>query len=86
MLGGVASDDMGLAGRVAIVTGVTTGVGRGIAVELARRGVKVVGTGRREDLGRSLADEARESGGVLDFVRADVQLVDDCQRDRRHHG
>jgi NAD(P)-dependent dehydrogenase (short-subunit alcohol dehydrogenase family) len=71
---------MGIEGRVAIVTGVTTGVGRGIAAELARLQVKVLGTGRREELGRELEREVRDEGGELTFVQADVSRVDDCRR------
>ena len=71
---------MSIEGRVAIVTGVTTGVGRGIAAELARQQVKVLGTGRREELGRELEREVREEGGTLTFVQADVSRVDDCRR------
>jgi NAD(P)-dependent dehydrogenase (short-subunit alcohol dehydrogenase family) len=71
---------VGLEGRVAVVTGVTSGVGRGIAGELAGSGVRVLGTGRREPLGRELEAEIRADGGDLTFVRADVSAVEDCRR------
>jgi NAD(P)-dependent dehydrogenase (short-subunit alcohol dehydrogenase family) len=39
---------MNLEGQVALVTGATRGVGRGIAAELAQKGVRVFITGRSE--------------------------------------
>lgn len=60
------------------MTGATSGVGRGIATEFARRGAKVVATGRRETEGKSLEEEVRCDGGELTFVRADVTDESDC--------
>jgi NAD(P)-dependent dehydrogenase (short-subunit alcohol dehydrogenase family) len=70
---------MSVEGRVVLVTGVTSGLGWGVAEELARRGMRVVGTGRRADLGGKLEDQVRSAGGDLTFVRADVRRVADCQ-------
>ncbi len=61
-----------LEGRVAVVTGAGRGVGRGIALELAREGAKVVvndlgcqvdGQGRAEDPAQQVVDEIRALGG-----------------------
>jgi NAD(P)-dependent dehydrogenase (short-subunit alcohol dehydrogenase family) len=43
-----------LSGKVAVVTGVTAGLGRAIAKVFAAAGASVVGTGRREVLGRGV--------------------------------
>ena len=51
-----------LTGRVAVVMGGTSGIGRAIAVGLAQAGADVVATGRREPLVREITDEIRASG------------------------
>jgi NAD(P)-dependent dehydrogenase (short-subunit alcohol dehydrogenase family) len=43
-----------LDGKITIVTGATSGIGRRTVEIFAREGAKVVATGRREELGRSL--------------------------------
>lgn len=69
-----------LADKVAVVTGVTSGVGHALAMELARRGALVVGAGRREAEGAALVDAVRNEGGEARFVAADVSLEVDCAR------
>lgn len=44
-------------GKVALVTGATSGIGRAIAVDLARAGLRVVATGRRQERLEALRDE-----------------------------
>jgi NAD(P)-dependent dehydrogenase (short-subunit alcohol dehydrogenase family) len=68
---------VGVEGKVVLVTGVTSGLGRGMVPELVRRGMKVVGTGRRADLGAALEKEIDRDG--FRFVPADVSRVADCE-------
>lgn len=70
---------MTIAGKVAVITGATSGVGRACAVRFAADGALVVAAGRRVDLGDELQAEVRESGGEITFVRADVSRVEDCR-------
>lgn len=56
--------DLKLAGRTALVTGASVGIGRAIAVALSAEGVRVAVTARRADKLRELADEIVAAGGA----------------------
>ena len=67
-------------GRVAVVTGAGTGIGRGIALALARQGCRVLAVGRRPDKVQETADlVTRENGRAL-AVSADVSKAADVAR------
>ena len=51
-----------LSGRVAVVMGGTSGIGRAIAKGLAAAGADVIATGRREEKVREVADEIEKAG------------------------
>jgi NAD(P)-dependent dehydrogenase (short-subunit alcohol dehydrogenase family) len=59
-------------GKVALVTGGTSGIGKTTAIEFAHAGAKVVLTGRREKEGAQVVAEIKKLGGDAGFVRADV--------------
>jgi short-subunit dehydrogenase len=58
--------------KTAIVTGATSGIGRAIAVELARHGARLVLLGRREDRLREVAGEITALGSRAEVVPGDV--------------
>lgn len=62
------------AGRVAILTGASSGIGRELAKELARNGFAVGLLARRQDALETLAEEIRASGGKTEFETADVAV------------
>ncbi len=65
--------DLGLRGKVAIVTGATANIGRAIALELAAEGVSLVAVGRDTDAGARLVGQAHELGAEKAvFVAADL--------------
>jgi 2-hydroxycyclohexanecarboxyl-CoA dehydrogenase len=65
--------DLGLTGKVAIVTGATANIGRAIALDLASEGAVLVAVGRDEAAGAKLIDLARERGASdAVFVKADL--------------
>jgi len=54
------------------VTGASSGIGRALAIELARNGVRLVVVARRADRLAALADEIQSIGGVVRTLAADV--------------
>ncbi len=61
-----------IANSRSLVTGASGGIGRAIAMELARRGSQVVLFARREDRLRQLAEQIARDGGRAEYIAGDV--------------
>ena len=72
----------GLEGKVGLVTGGTSGIGRETAVLFAKAGAKVVVAGRRELEGEETIELIRAAGGDGLFVKTDVSKA---SRSRNAH-
>ncbi len=72
--------DLGLEGKVGIVTGSSRGIGRAIALGLAAEGCRVTVTGRREEELQSTAVEIRARGVEALAVSGDLTLADEVRR------
>ena len=70
---------MDLKGKNAIVTGSTRGIGKAIAMELAKAGANIVLSGRNENLLRDVKTEIEALGVKCIAVKGDVQIADDAQ-------
>ncbi|MEG2144432.1 MAG: SDR family NAD(P)-dependent oxidoreductase [Oscillospiraceae bacterium] len=62
-----------LEGKVAIVTGSTSGIGIGIAKIFAQSGAKVVVTGRRKEKGEAVVSEILNDGGAACYFYSDIE-------------
>ena len=69
-----------LLGKVALITGGTSGIGEATARLFARQGARVAITGRRIESGDRVVSEIRSVGGEAIFIAADVTLAEDCRR------
>jgi len=74
-------DKMGkLDGKVAIITGATSGMGRESAKLFAAEGAKVVVTGRNEERAKAVVDDIKAAGNEAIYVIADMANLDDVQK------
>ena len=72
--------DLGLHGKIAIVTGGSDGIGKAAATALATEGAKVAIVGRTQaKLDSAVAQIKSESGGTVIGVAADVSVESDVQ-------
>jgi len=68
---------MRLHGKVAVVTGTSSGIGKVIAETFASEGAAVVTASRREATGAPVAEGIRGRGGRAIFVRCDISVESD---------
>jgi NAD(P)-dependent dehydrogenase (short-subunit alcohol dehydrogenase family) len=68
-----------LEGKVGLVTGGTSGIGRDTAVLFAKAGAKVVVAGRREPEGKETVELIRATGGDGLFVKTDVSKASEVE-------
>jgi len=67
-------------GRVALITGGTSGIGSATAERFAAEGARIAITGRNEERGEQVVDAIAANGGEAIFIQSDVRLAADCKR------
>jgi NAD(P)-dependent dehydrogenase (short-subunit alcohol dehydrogenase family) len=69
-----------LKGKVAVITGSTSGIGRAGAIAFAREGASVVISGRHKERGGEVVELIKKQGGQAQFVAADMLVPADIER------
>ena len=70
-----------MGGKVVLITGGTSGIGKAAATALAALGAKVVVTGRDEERGERAVEEIRRyTGGEVSLMLADLAVQDNVGR------
>jgi len=72
--------DRRFVGKVALVTGATSGIGHACAIEFAKSGAKVACVGRKEEALHHVVEQIRALGTEALAVRADVAFADEAER------
>lgn len=67
-------------GKVAIVTGATSGIGRATAELLAKEGAKVAVCGRNAERGQEVVESIKKAGGIAKFWKLDVTKEEEVER------
>ena len=73
-----------MSGKVALVTGASSGIGRATAVAFAAKGAKVAIAARREDELVGLISEIETRGGAAIYVKTDVSIAKDVEQMVKH--
>jgi NAD(P)-dependent dehydrogenase (short-subunit alcohol dehydrogenase family) len=68
-----------LEGKIAVVTGTTSGIGQATAYLFAREGASVVMAARRADRGEAMVKELVAEGREAFFVHTDITRTEDCR-------
>src|SRR5690606_37498761 len=76
----MSQDTDHLRGKTIVITGASSGFGRGSAIRLAYLGANVVGAARRTEVLNELQTEVEYKGGKIHTVSCDVSNADDIQQ------
>lgn len=68
-----------LDGKIVVMTGVASGIGRASANLFAKEGARILGVDIDEEGGNSITENVRVFGGRMTFVKSDVSKVDDIR-------
>jgi len=69
-----------LEGKVAVVTGGNSGIGKATAALFCREGAQVIIAARRAENNRQAVDEIKGQGGEISSIEADISKIVDCKK------
>jgi NAD(P)-dependent dehydrogenase (short-subunit alcohol dehydrogenase family) len=73
-----------MSGKVALIIGASSGIGRSTAEAFAAKGVMVAVAARRDDELAELVTEIKARGGAATFLKADIAVANDVERTVQH--
>ena len=65
--------------KVVIITGATSGIGKALAYEFAKKGAKIVIGARNHDSLSLIAEDIKNKGGIAVYAQTDVTIESDCK-------
>lgn len=71
---------MRLNGKIAVITGGGTGIGRGTAILFAKEGAKVMIAGRRKEPLKETAEAIKSNGGSADYIVTDISKSEQVKK------
>jgi NAD(P)-dependent dehydrogenase (short-subunit alcohol dehydrogenase family) len=71
---------MQLNGKVALITGAGSGIGKATALLFAKEGARIAALGRTEDELQKTVDEIKSAGGEAVVVTADISSAEEMQK------
>jgi short-subunit dehydrogenase len=66
-------------GKVIIITGASSGIGKALAYEFSKKGAKVVLGARNSEKLKEIAEELKNKGGKVSWFKTDVSNENDCK-------
>ncbi len=72
--------EISLKGKVAVVTGAASGIGRAVSLRLSEVGAQTALLDIDVDLGKRAEEEIAREGGIARFFQCDVTSIEDCRK------
>lgn len=69
-----------LEGKIALVTGATSGIGKAIALLFAQNGAKVIVVGRNNERGNEVCQEIINNKGAAEFIQCDISKTESIDK------